>query len=257
MDLFRYSAPGAPDYFNGRDGATTYFSSNGTSLSSSVGLSFNNQFNSNGTLNNGGDTADWTEQSVFGTGSTGESNTLVQTELNVMKALGWNTQMQEDFWVGGSGNWWTVNSTDWSAGSTGAEYVPVTPQDAFIGFLNTATVTSSNNETVNSIGSNVPSTLIIANDSTFTATNGTVLNPADIGTTVSGLLGTLDVDQGSTFAFGNTFEDAGSLEVAGTLVAGGNSGNANILIDGKLTLTGGGTIVLGAFNQGAMVQVAS
>ncbi len=53
MDLFRYSAANTPDYANGRDGKTTYFSSNGTTLSSSAGLSFNNQFNSNGTFNNG------------------------------------------------------------------------------------------------------------------------------------------------------------------------------------------------------------
>ena len=39
------------------------------------------------------------------------------------------------------------------------------PQNAFIGFLNTATMTSDNNETVNSIGTNVPSTFIIADDS--------------------------------------------------------------------------------------------
>ncbi len=33
MDLFRYSAPGVPDYTDGRDGDTTCFSSNGSTLS--------------------------------------------------------------------------------------------------------------------------------------------------------------------------------------------------------------------------------
>ena len=44
MDLFRYSAPGVHDYTDGRDGETTYFSSDGTTLSSNAGLSFNNQY---------------------------------------------------------------------------------------------------------------------------------------------------------------------------------------------------------------------
>jgi hypothetical protein len=234
MDLFRYSAPGVPDYTNGRDGLTTYFSANGTNLSSGVGLSYNNQFNSDGTLNNTGDTADWTQNQVFGNGGEGDSETLVQTELNVMQALGWNPQISEDFWVAsGAGNWMTVNTTDWEAGSTGTpDYVPITPQDAFIGFMsNSAMVTSSSAETVNSIGANSNSTLIIANNTTFTATNGTVLNPADIGTTMSGMLGTLDVDTGSNLAIGApslySSPPTGpvAFDNAGTLIVGVNSGS--------------------------------
>ena len=38
MDLFRYNASGNPDYTNGRDGDTTYFSSNGGSALSDEGL---------------------------------------------------------------------------------------------------------------------------------------------------------------------------------------------------------------------------
>ena len=93
MDLFRFNASGARDYTDGRDGATTYFSYNGgQTLSSLAGLSFNNQYRLSGgvaTKINGGDTADFTQQDVFGTGSVGETNTLSQTDIEVMDALGW------------------------------------------------------------------------------------------------------------------------------------------------------------------------
>src|SRR5262249_3266356 len=42
MDLFRYNGAGQPDYTDGRDGQTTYFSYNGGKTLSS--LSFNNEF---------------------------------------------------------------------------------------------------------------------------------------------------------------------------------------------------------------------
>ena len=75
MDLFRYTSSGVPDYTDGRDGQTTYFSSDGggTTLSNqnepdkgAPTLSFNNQYNSSGTQVNTGDTADWTQEKVFG-----------------------------------------------------------------------------------------------------------------------------------------------------------------------------------------------
>ena len=111
MDLFRFSAVGIHDYTDGRDGKTTYFSTNGVTLSSTAGLSFNNEY-SGGTKVNSGDTADWSQKAVFGSTETGETLTLAQTELTVMEALGWTPLMQEDS-VGGSGNWWAVNTSDW------------------------------------------------------------------------------------------------------------------------------------------------
>ena len=246
MDLFRFSAVGTHDYTDGRDGKTTYFSTNGVTLSSTAGLSFNNEY-SGGTKVNSGDTADWSQEAVFGSTETGESLTLAQTELTVMEALGWTPLMQEDFWVGGSGNWWAVNTSDWEGGSSGtAEYVPVTSQDAFIGFFNTAQVTSNHNETVNSIGTNTVSTLTIGNQSTFIATNGTVLNPGDVGTTVSGMLGTLNVNGGSTLVIGNTFDNAGTLTIG---VNSGSGGNGNLQILGAVTLNGGGTVNLGQYSN--------
>jgi hypothetical protein len=82
MDLFRYSAPGIRDFTDGRDGLTTYFSSNGNVLSS---LSFNNQY-IDSTHVNTADVADFTQQDVFGTG---EGNNLSSTDITVMNALGW------------------------------------------------------------------------------------------------------------------------------------------------------------------------
>lgn len=53
-------------------------------------LSFNNEFNSNGTKVNGGDTADFNQLDVFGTGNPGETNKLSLTDIQTMDALGWN-----------------------------------------------------------------------------------------------------------------------------------------------------------------------
>ena len=93
MDLFRFNAAGNHDYTDGRDGAAAYFSYNGGQwLSSAAGLSFNNEYapGRNGAVQvNSGDTADWNQVDVFGTGQPGETNTLSQTDLTVMDALGW------------------------------------------------------------------------------------------------------------------------------------------------------------------------
>jgi hypothetical protein len=87
MDLFRYNSSGVADYTDGRDGRTTYFSYNGGATLSS--LAYNNEF-SGATKVNGGDTADFTQLDVFGTGSPGETNTLSATDLQLMEALGWS-----------------------------------------------------------------------------------------------------------------------------------------------------------------------
>ena len=86
MDLFRYNSSGVPDYTDGRDNRTTYFSYNGGATLSS--LSFNNEYSGSSHVNNG-DTADFTQLDVFGTGSPGETNTLSPTDIQVMEALGW------------------------------------------------------------------------------------------------------------------------------------------------------------------------
>ncbi len=91
MDLFRFNAAGVRDYTDGRDGDTTYFSYNGgATLSSSAGLSFNNEFNSSGVQVNSGDTADFTQLDVFGTGRPGETFGYSQTDKEMMDVLGWD-----------------------------------------------------------------------------------------------------------------------------------------------------------------------
>ncbi|MBV9983731.1 hypothetical protein, partial [Bradyrhizobium sp.] len=54
-------------------------------------LAYNNEY-SGSTKVNGGDTADFTQRDVFGTGSPGETNTLSATDLQIMEALGWSGQ---------------------------------------------------------------------------------------------------------------------------------------------------------------------
>lgn len=88
MDLFRYNSSGVPDYSNGRDGKTTYFSKDGGATLSTQ--TYNNQYNSGGSFNNGGDTADFTQQEVFGTGGAGETFGLSLTDIQVMDVLGWD-----------------------------------------------------------------------------------------------------------------------------------------------------------------------
>jgi hypothetical protein len=91
MDLFRFNGYGALDDTNGKDGDTTYFSYNGgTTLSSVAGLSFNNQYDTSKTQVNTGDTADWTQQDVFGVTDSGETNPLSQPDISIMDTLGWD-----------------------------------------------------------------------------------------------------------------------------------------------------------------------
>ena len=94
MDLFRYNSSGVADFTDGRDGRTTFFSFDGGHTLST--LSFNNEFNSNGTKVNGGDTADFNQLDVFGTGNPGETNKLSLTDIQTMDALGWNPTASRD-----------------------------------------------------------------------------------------------------------------------------------------------------------------
>jgi hypothetical protein len=98
MDLFRYSSTGVRDFTDGRDGSTTNFSVNGNVLSS---LSFNNEFMSNGKEGNSGDTADFAQSDVYGTNQPAETDTLSQTDITIMDALGWapRTATTPDFFV--------------------------------------------------------------------------------------------------------------------------------------------------------------
>ena len=132
MDLFRYSAPGVRDFTDGRDGKTTFFSNNGSTLSS---LSFNNEYNSNGVKANSGDTADFTQNDVFGTGQIGETIPFSQTDIANMTAIGWNTVNTSNVFAGPSSHY-TVSVT---AGAS-----TITIQDK-VGSDGTHVLTSSQN----------------------------------------------------------------------------------------------------------------
>ena len=244
MDLFRYKATGGPDYSDGRDGQTTYFSTDGgKTTSQSAHLSFNNEYNSSGKQVNQGDTADFTQQSVFGTGSTGETITLTQTELNVMEALGWKAQITQDCFTG-SGNWQTP--TNWSS-SVNDGATPIEPQDAYVGANYAdvaATATSLDDVIVNSIGTNAASTLTISGGSTLTATNGTVLNASDLFETASGNNGAIVVEDASGLSSGGVFDNAGVLTIEGLgsfaefSGAVNNSGSIYVGVDASADLSG-------------------
>ena len=146
----------------------------------------------------------------------------------------------QDIWTGGTGNWNTPAS--WS---TGAD--PSSGQDAFIGESITATVTTTANETVNSIGvAGNSSILEIANDSTFTATDGTVTLPGDTGTLFGGVgpSGNILVQAGSILVIGDIFDNEGAIDV-GYPVNSTDGGNADLKISGQVTLTSSGFVDLG------------
>ena len=243
MDLFRYSASGVPDYTNGRDGATTYFSSNGSALSNqdlpnkgAPTLSYNNQYNSNGTVNNTGDTADWTQQQVFGATGGGETLALDQTELDVLQALGWNLSLKQDV-NSTSGDWETP--TNWSTGS-----MPIEPQDAYIDGV---TASLNSNVIVNSIATSSSALFLIGNNAptTLTAVKGTDLNSEDSSSVASGNLGETFVYTGSALQIGyvsDFFDNAGTLYLG---KGAGGSGAGQLDIANSITLNGGGTVLLG------------
>ena len=249
MDLFRYTAAGAPDYTDGRDGVTTYFSSDGGATVSNQNesakgaptLSFNNEYNSSGTRVNKGDTADWTQNAVFGSTGNGETLTLNQTELDLMEALGWNLSLKQDVYEEALGGWETP--TSWSTGS-----MPIEPQDAYIGSASGAIVTLNSNVTVHSIATSTGAEFAIGNStaSTLIAYDGTVLNSEDTSSVASGNLGKLGVDPGSALQIGNTFDNVGTLAIGKG--AGGSGEGAYLYLDdtlGAVTLDGGGTVDLG------------
>jgi hypothetical protein len=244
MDLFRYNAAGQADYSNGRDGDTTYFSSNGGSTLSNQDLpakgaptlSYNNQYNSDGTLANTGDTADWVQNNVFGSTGDGETLAMTQTELQVLQALGWQLSLKQDV-DSTSGSWETP--TNWSTGS-----MPIEPQDVYI---DNAIVALNADVLVNSVATSAGALLAIGNSAacTLTAVDGTNLNTEDASSVASGNLGEIEVCTGSALQvgyFSETFSNAGTLLLG---KGAGGSGFGALNIAGTVDLSGGGTVTLG------------
>jgi hypothetical protein len=127
----------------------------------------------------------------------------------------------------GNGNWTTAS--DWSTGT-----VPGASDDVFIG-ISGVTVTSDANVTVDSIGTNTNTTLVIANESTFVATNGT-------GSSLN--LGTIKVTGDGSLNVG-----AGVFENFGSVVLGSTGMYDTFLVDNVVQLEGGGHIDMVAHPQ--------
>ena len=117
------------------------------------------------------------------------------------------------------------------AGNWTSSGVPGSSDDAEI--ASGAFVSSTTNETVNSIGLGTNNVLNIQNSSTFTTDNGTGPN-ANNGLIILSGLSSLEV-------LGSTFENSGTIDLTG------NSANAaaRLLFSGSpVTLDGGGAIVM-------------
>ena len=99
---------------------------------------------------------------------------------------------------------------------------------------------------MNSIGVNDGDTLAVTNNSTFTATDGTVTLGSDTGTVLSGVQpdGAINVQSGSTLVIGSTFVNEGNVRIALPKTFS-SSGSATFQISGRVTLTGSGTVDLG------------
>ena len=160
---------------------------------------------------------------------------------------------QQDQYIGLSNNWNTPGvfpAGPWSAG------VPTSGDDAGLGFIEgTLVVTVTNDVTVNSIALaalSTSNTLDIgvtgSSNVTFTATNGTVVAVGDTAHLNPSNAGDINVAINSNFVIGNTFTNAGTLTVGLGASRTSTNSNANLKLVGTVTLTGGGTVDLGALN---------
>ncbi len=81
MDLFSYDTSGVRD-LSSTDASRVFSYDGGKTTSQGAGLFYF-------AANSGGDAADFQQFDVFGTGNPGETNTISQTDINEMEALGW------------------------------------------------------------------------------------------------------------------------------------------------------------------------
>ncbi len=247
MDLFRYNASDVPDYTNGRDGDVTYFDDayNGNSLSDAnlpnkgaPTLSYHNQYDPSDNFHSG-DNDDWSQEAVFGTVGGGETLGLTQTELDVMRSLGWTLSLKQDVdGTAATGNSWET-PTDWSTGS-----MPIEAQDAYI---TGAGVTLNSNVIVNSIGTSSGGILEIGDSSatSVVAVEGTTLNSLTTSYTGTGNNGDTLVYDGSSLQIGYfdvTYTNAGTLGIGDK----GAGGTGYLYLASEVEFNGGGYVVLGA-----------
>jgi hypothetical protein len=125
MDLFSFNTSGARD-FSSTDTARVFSWNNGAGTSNSAGLSFF-------AANSGSDAADFQQFDVFGTGTPGETNVLSLTDINNIRALGWNAPaVRSDFIGNGTSNILFFNSGTLTVWSTSDGYHPQLSANAIV-----------------------------------------------------------------------------------------------------------------------------
>ncbi len=145
------------------------------------------------------------------------------------------TNLNIDTWKAGANGDWSTTS-DWSIGQ-----LPTANTQAVIASGGTAISTASDDPTVASI--------VIAHGATLNVSGGTFTAKIGTGTGVNS--GAVIVANGATLELGGTFVNAGSVTL---------DGSANLTrleLDGSLTLSGGGKVILSGGADNAVVTNGS
>jgi hypothetical protein len=125
-------------------------------------------------------------------------------------------------------------SGDWNVGSNwSSDAVPTSNSDAAISASGTYTVTSSADETINSLATAKGATLAITGG-TFAITSGT-------GTGANA--GAITVADGATLQVGGTFQNTGALQLNSVFVP------TKIILSSDVTLSGAGNVTLSDSEQ--------
>ena len=242
MDLFRYTSAGAPDYTDGRDKQATFFSyDGGLDLST---LSFNNEF-SGSVFENGGDTADFSQQDVFGTGLPGETNPLSPTDFETMYVLGWAPAATYTVGAGETGNGTVISGGQ-------AQYVLAG------GTTSGTVVRPAGNQIVSSGGTDSGAVLSGGGQLVLGAATGVTINSGGLQVVGSGgrasttLIGSggLELITAGGVATGTTVSSGGAVRDSGTLfvTAGGAARGVAVAAGGVEYVT------VGAVDSAAIVS---
>jgi hypothetical protein len=150
-------------------------------------------------------------------------NSVTQVDLTLMSSLGWDVTA-----------YWQVGNGDFNVGTDWSSLVPPTlGVDTRISAAGTYTVTSSADETTNSLVTGKGATLAI-NASTFTITNGT-------GTGANA--GTIAVTDGATLQVGCTFKNTGTVQLNSVFVP------TKLVLSSDVVLSGAGDVTLSDSDQ--------
>jgi hypothetical protein len=145
------------------------------------------------------------------------------------------TNLNIDTWKAGANADWSTTS-DWSIGQ-----LPTANTQAVIASGGTAISTASDDPTVASI--------VIAHGATLNVTGGTFTAKIGTGTGVNS--GAVIVANGATLELGGTFVNAGSVTLDGS------ANPTRLELDGSLTLSGGGKVILSDSADNAIVTNGS